>query len=167
MFKNLQGLSLLHQLWNGTFSAWMFLKSGNQVGIAFWHCMTAKTTQVHIFMTAIWDKLFKILSPSPLFILHISHNFFQQCQVTSIIFRYKTLSEQTLTAAKGHSSGWNSLRKGNCLFLDFHEEQSCTLQGNSSSHKFLVVHLHNLFSLIGLSLQDTSEDLPNKKDTSR
>ena len=163
MFKNLQGLSLLHQLWNSTFSAWMFLKSGNQVGIAFWHCMTAKTTQVHIFMTAIWDKLFKILSPSPLFILHISHNFFQQCQVTSIIFRNKTLSVQTLTAAKGHSSDWNSLHKGNCLFLDFHEEQSCTLQGNSSSRKFLVVHLHNLFLLIGLSLQDTNEDLPNKK----
>ena len=74
MFKNLQGLSLLHQLWNGTFSAWMFLKSGNQVGIAFWHCTTAKTTQVHIFMTAIWDKLEK---SSPLlhclfYIFHIT-----------------------------------------------------------------------------------------------
>ena len=133
------------------------------------HSDTAQQPKQHKF-TFSWlpfETNSKILSPSPLFILHISHNFFQQCQVTSIIFSYKTLSEQTLTAAKGHSSDWNSLHKGNCLFLDFHEEWSCTLQGNSSSHKFLVVHLHNLFSLIGLSLQDTNEDLPNKKDTSR
>ena len=163
MFKNLQGLSLLHELWNGTFSASMFLKSGNQVGIAFWHCIDSQNNTSSHFHDCHLRKTRKILSPSPLFILHISHNFFQQRQVTSFIFRYKTLSEQTLTSAKGHSSGWNSLCKENCLFLDFHEEQSCTLQGNSSSHKFFVVHLHNLFSLIGLSLQDTNEDLPNKK----
>ena len=143
----------------------MFQKSENQEGIAFWHCMTAKITQIHIFMIAIWDKLLKILSPSPLFILCISHNFFQQCQVTSIVFADQTLTEQTLTTAKGHSSGWNFLHKGNCLFLDFHKERSCPLQGNSSSCKILVVYLHNLFLLIGLSLQDTNEDLPNKKDT--
>ena len=93
---------------------------------------------------------------------------FQQSQVTShlvTLFPYKTLLEQILTAAKGSSSGGNSLGKGNCLFVDIHEEWSCTLQGHSSSCRLLSLHLHNLFLLIGLPLQETNEDLPNKKGT--
>ena len=37
------------------------------------------------FITALWDKLSKILSPCPLFILHISHNFFSSLKLPLIL----------------------------------------------------------------------------------
>ena len=39
-------------------------------------------------MTAIWDKLSKILSPCPLFILHISHNFLSSLKLPLILLLY-------------------------------------------------------------------------------
>ena len=110
------------------------------------------------------------LNPLPLSIVYFTYftQLFQQSQVTShlvTISLCKTLSEQILTAAKGHSSAGNFVDQQNYIFVDIHDEWSCTLQGHSSSRRLWPLHLHNLFLLIGLPLQEMNEDLSNKRDT--
>ena len=111
------------------------------------------------------------LKSSPLVhcLFYIFHNFFSSLKLPLVLLLYiclcKTLSEQILTAAKEHSSAGNFVDQQNYIFVDIHDEWSCTLQGHSSSCRLWSLHLHHLFLLIGLPLQEMNEDLSNKRDT--